>query len=237
MPKGVQFDGDYDKVAAYAEWLALAYTNMHMKPQVLEDEGITEGSGRVGAIFTDRKKTYTYINRKEGMSVTRKGLETDKREYPPVVSEICTALWDTILLSNGDRKPVFDLAKRSIDRFMRGAYEKSKWAVSVKYNRTESGTPPHVLLAQRAALETPDIAPKLGDRFQYVVCKSIKIGAELHECMFLLQEVLERDDLVPDTDYYWESKLQNAIERFFDALGMPEAIKDLRPTFQKPIMQ
>jgi len=235
MPKGTQFGGDYDRMSAYAKWLALAYTNMHTKPHVLEDEGITEGNGRVGAIFTDRKKTYTYINRKEGMSVTRKGLETDKREYPPVVSEICTALWDTILLSDGDRQPVFDLAKVSIDRFMRGDYPKEKWAISVKYNRTEFGTPPHVLLAQRAAAETPDIAPKLGDRFQYVVCKSIKVGAELHECMFLLQDVLQRADLVPDPDYYWESKLKNAVERFFDALGMPQAIVDLRPTFQKCI--
>lgn len=235
MPKGPQFGGDYEKVSAYASRTAQAYTYMHCKPHVLEDEGITEGGGRVGAIFTDRKKCYCYVNRKEGMSVTRKGLETDKREYPPVVSEIGRELWDSILLSDGNISPVLELAKKRIDSFMKGEYEKSKWAISVKYNRTESGMPPHVLLAQRAALETPDIAPKLGERFQYVVCRSVKIGAELHECMFLLPEVLERTDLIPDTDYYWMSKLQNAVERFFDALGVSNALQILKPTFQKSI--
>ncbi len=238
MTLGPQFGGDFGAAKKYAKQLSDMYTCMHMQPHYLEDEGITKGGGKVGAIFTEKKKTYTYIIM-DSMKITRKGLETDKREYPPVVSKICEELWDNILLSDSTnvKQETLELARASVQKFIRGDHPKEDWAISVKYNRTESSKPPHVILAERAAVETPDIAPVLSHRFKYVVCKTNKVCTELHEQMHIFEEFM-RDGaaLEIDTEYYWESKLRNVLERFFSAIKMPHAIKEITPTKQKNIV-
>jgi len=206
----------WEEHEAYAAWVALRYTAMHTRPHVLEDEGITDG-----AVFTACQKTYCYFNRKTG-DVTRKGLETDKREYPPAVKTLAKRMWNAALERPGPE--VEGVVRACLAEFDGGlrSFPIEDWAVSVKYNRTEKTKPAHVQLAERAAVDTPDVAPHLGERFQYVVCvppKGSPTDLPLADRMQLLA-VAKDKGLIPDIGYYWESKFKRPIQRLLRAVGV-----------------
>ncbi len=210
MPMTRQF-GTLEETKEHGDKLALVYTAMHAKPNVLEQEGIMKPS-----IFLPTKKTYTYKNWLNGGKITSKGTEEVKREYAIAVRETMGDLWT--LLREGKREEVLWAANEKIAQFLDSDFyiPPSKLARSVQYNKTEKFTPAHGVLAQRLRRTDPHLAPEYGDRFEYVVCQTLNKKTKLQDRIHHLTSVEQSmGKLVPDRLYYFEHQMLACLKRFF----------------------
>jgi DNA polymerase elongation subunit (family B) len=210
MPMTSQFE-TLEETKAHGDRLALIYTAMHTKPNVLEQEGIMKPS-----IFLPTKKTYTYKNWLNGGKITSKGTEEVKREYAIAVRETMGELWT--LLREGKREEVLKVANERIAQFLNPDHyiPPSKLARSVQYNKTEKSTPAHGVLAQRLRRTDPHLAPEYGDRFEFVVCQTLNKKTKLKDRIFHLTSVEQSEGkLVPDRLYYFEHQMLACLKRFF----------------------
>ncbi len=152
----------------------------------------------------------------EGMDM--KGIETVRRDWPPIVSDTMEEVID-IILKEGDINKAIKHVKEIINEIANRdvSLEKLQVVKSItKKLENYDGVLPHIELAKKMKRRDPSNAPAPGQRIPYVIIEGNQMISKRVESPDYIRE----NDLKVDTDYYINSQLLPPLERIFNVIGV-----------------
>lgn len=150
--------------------------------------------------------------------IEMKGIETVRRDWCPLVSDVMEEILK-IILKEGDIQKSIALIKNVIDKLKKGEIEMEKLTIIkgiTKNIESYEGMQPHIELAKKLKARNPHDPPKVGDRLGFVIIKGNQILSKRTED----PEYVRTHKLQTDSDYYIHSQLFPPLERIFSAIGV-----------------
>ncbi|MBI4174067.1 MAG: ribonuclease H-like domain-containing protein [Candidatus Aenigmarchaeota archaeon] len=147
-----------------------------------------------------------------------KGIETVRRDWCPLASELMLDVLNTVL-KEGDIAKAMELVKNTIADLRAGKIPLEKLTIIkgiTKSIESYEGTLPHIELARKLAKRNPQDPPKVGDRLGFVIIKGDQMLSKRAED----PQYVEQNKLQLDSDYYIQSQIFPPVERIFAALGI-----------------
>lgn len=150
--------------------------------------------------------------------IEMRGIETVRRDWCPLVSEIMVDVLN-IILKEGDVQRAATLVKETLDKLKKGQIPMEKLTVIKGIAQSLDsyrGTLPHIELARKIASRNPQEPPRIGDRLGFVIVKGNMMLSKRAED----PAYAAKHNLPIDSDYYIESQLFPPIERIFSSMGI-----------------
>jgi len=150
--------------------------------------------------------------------IETKGIETVRRDWCELVSEVVQRMLNIILKENDVHKAVEEF-KQTINDIETGKIDINKLVITKTITKnidTYKGIQPHIELAKRLRKRNPADAPGVGDRIGFVIIKGAELLSKRAEDPFYVIE--NKIDI--DTNYYIENQLLPPLERLLEALGV-----------------
>ncbi len=152
----------------------------------------------------------------EGMDM--KGIETVRRDWPPIVSDTMEKVID-IILKEGDINKAIGHVKEIIDKIegREVPLEDLQVVKSItKKIENYDGVLPHIELAKKMKNRDPSDAPTPGQRIPYIIIEGNQMLSKRVEHPDYIRE----NKLKVDTEYYINSQLLPPLERIFNVIGV-----------------
>ncbi len=153
-----------------------------------------------------------------GDEIEMRGIETVRRDWCPLVSELMLEVLNTIL-REGDLAKAIELVKTTINDLRNGKIPLEKLTIIkgiTKSVESYEGMLPHIELARKLSVRNPQNPPKIGDRLGFVIVKGDQMLSKRAED----PKYAEQNKIQLDSDYYIESQLFPPIERILSAVGI-----------------
>ena len=150
--------------------------------------------------------------------IEMRGIETVRRDWCPLVSELMEKVLNTIL-KEGDLAKAIELVKCTINDLRAGKIPLEKLTIIkgiTKHIDNYEGMLPHIELARKLTKRNPQDPPKIGDRLGFVIIKGDQMLSKRAED----PKYVEQNKIQLDSDYYTESQLLPPIERILNAVGI-----------------
>jgi DNA polymerase I len=150
--------------------------------------------------------------------IEMRGIETIRRDWCPLVSEVMNSVI-RIVLKEGDTDKAIAEIKCVIEKLKKGEIPLEKLTVVKGITKGVDGykgTLPHIELARKMAARSPRDAPKIGDRLGFVIIKGNEMLSKRSEDPKYVQE----HGLQIDSDYYINNQVFPPIERILNAMGI-----------------
>lgn len=150
--------------------------------------------------------------------IEMRGIETVRRDWCPLVSELMVQVLN-IILKEGDLGKAIELVKRTIDDLRNGKIPLEKLTIIkgvTKSIESYEGMLPHIELARKLTMRNPQDPPKIGDRLGFVIVKGDQMLSKRAED----PKYVERNNIQLDSDYYIQSQLFPPVERIFSSVGI-----------------
>lgn len=151
-------------------------------------------------------------------NIEMRGIETVRRDWCPLVSELMEKVLHTIL-KEGDLAKAIELVKSTINDLRTGKIPLEKLTIIkgiTKNIDNYEGMLPHIELARKLTKRNPHDPPKIGDRLGFVIIKGDQMLSKRAED----PKYVEQNRIQIDSDYYIESQLLPPIERILVAVGI-----------------
>ncbi len=164
---------------------------------------------------------FDYSNNQWLDKMDMKGIETVRRDWCPLVSEVMSDVLSIIIKEN-DVKKAIENTKTIINNLRNNQVPLEKLTVIKGITRSigdYKAMLPHIELAKKMKLRDPATAPNVGDRLGFVIIK----GNELISKRAEDPEYVVKNKLQIDSDYYIQSQLLPPLERIFVSLGVDRA--------------
>src|SRR3989344_5755165 len=129
-----------------------------------------------------------------------RGIETVRRDWCPIVSELMLDVLNTIL-KEGDLAKAKDLVRKTLDDLKQGRIPLSKLTIVKGITKSLDGYEgmlPHIEAARKMAARNPQDAPGVGDRIGYVIIKGDQLLSKRAED----PKYVEEHKIALDPDYY-----------------------------------
>jgi DNA polymerase I len=173
-------------------------------------------------LILTKKRYVGWSFRKEGDewkdSIEMKGIETVRRDWCPLVSEIMKEVIN-IILKEGDVQKAMVSVRKVIDDLKQGKVDLDKLTVikSITKNvESYDGILPHIELARKMSVRNPQDPPKIGDRIGFVIIRGNQLLSKRAED----PAYIKKNNLEIDSDYYIRQQLIPPIERIFSSLNI-----------------
>ena len=150
-----------------------------------------------------------------------RGIETVRRDWCPLVSELMLQVLNTVL-KEGDLAKAIELVKGTINDLRSGNIPMEKLTIIkgiTKSVESYEGMLPHIELARKLTARNPQDPPKIGDRLGFVIVKGDQMLSKRAED----PKYAEQNKIPLDSDYYIQSQLFPPIERIFSAVGVQKS--------------
>jgi len=150
--------------------------------------------------------------------IEMKGIETVRRDWAPIVSELMTEIIG-IILKERDVQKAASRVKDVLKELSGGRLPMEKLTIVKGLQKpinSYNGTLPHIELARKLTKRNPAEAPKVGERLGYVIIRGtspLSMRAEDPEWA-------EKQNLQVDVEYYTNNQLLPPIERILGAAGV-----------------
>lgn len=151
-------------------------------------------------------------------SIDMRGIETIRRDWCPLVSELQEEII-SIILKEGDPQKAITMVKNTIEKLKKGEIGLEKLTVIKSITKSigsYDGMLPHIELARKIMLRNPQEPPKVGDRLSYVIIKGNQMLSKRAED----PEYVKKHKIDIDADYYIENQILPPIERLFAAMNV-----------------
>ncbi|MFA4820337.1 MAG: DNA polymerase domain-containing protein [Candidatus Aenigmatarchaeota archaeon] len=150
--------------------------------------------------------------------IEMRGIETVRRDWCPLVSELMEKVLHTIL-KEGDLAKAIELVKSTINDLRDGKIPLEKLTIIkgiTKHVDSYEGMLPHIELARKLTKRNPHDPPKIGDRLGFVIIKGDQMLSKRAED----PKYVEQNKIQLDSDYYIQNQLFPPIERILTAVGI-----------------
>ncbi|MBI2172733.1 MAG: hypothetical protein HYT73_00795 [Candidatus Aenigmarchaeota archaeon] len=152
-------------------------------------------------------------------SIDMKGIETVRRDWCPLVSELMLKIIN-IMLKEGDIHLAMNEVKGILDKLKRGEIPLEKLTVIkglTKSIENYDGMLPHIEVAKKLAARNPHDPPKIGDRIGFVILKGNNhlLSKRADDPKYVAENGLQID-----SEYYISSQLLPPIERILNSVGV-----------------
>lgn len=150
--------------------------------------------------------------------IEMRGIETVRRDWCSLVSEIMLKVLDTIL-KEGDLAKSIELLRSTINDLKQGNIPLEKLTIIkgiTKSVDSYEGMLPHIELARKLTVRNPQNPPKIGDRLGFVIIRGDQMLSKRAED----PTYVEKNKIPIDSDYYIESQLFPPIERILTSVGI-----------------
>ncbi len=147
-----------------------------------------------------------------------KGIETVRRDWCNLVSEVLTNTLNIILKEQNPEKAV-SYMKDIVQKLQDNKIELDKLVITkgiTKRPEEYKGMLPHINLAKKMKERMVGDAPTVGDRIGFVIVKGLQSISERAED----PEYIRQHNLKVDPKYYIENQLLPPLERVFEAMGI-----------------
>jgi DNA polymerase I len=164
---------------------------------------------------------YEYVGDSWVNEIEMKGIETVRRDWCPLVSEVMLKVLDT-LLKEGDLEKSIMLVKDVLTKLRNNQVDIDKLTVVkgiAKPVSSYEGTLPHIELAKKIAIRNPQEAPGIGDRIGFVIIKGNQLLSKRAED----PKYVRKNKIQVDSDYYIMNQLLPPIERIFASVGIEKS--------------
>ncbi len=153
--------------------------------------------------------------------IEMKGIETVRRDWCPLVSELMNKVLITVL-KEGDLTKAIEIVKSTIDDLKNGKIPLEKLTITKgiqKSIESYEGMLPHIELARKLTARNPQDPPKIGDRLGFVIIKGDQMLSKRAED----PDYVRKNNIKLDPDYYINSQLFPPIERIFSSVGIQKS--------------
>lgn len=150
-----------------------------------------------------------------------RGIETVRRDWCPLVSELMLQVLNTVL-KEGDLAKAIELVKGTINDLREGKIPLEKLTIIkgiTKSVESYEGMLPHIELARKLTIRNPQDPPKIGDRLGFVIIKGDQMLSKRAED----PKFVEQNKIPLDSDYYIQSQLFPPVERIFASVGIQKS--------------
>jgi DNA polymerase, archaea type len=161
---------------------------------------------------------YEMIGDKWVSEIEMRGIETVRRDWCPLVSELMMDVLNS-LLKEGDLQKSITVVKGVIEKLRNNEVDLEKLTVVkgiTKHVDSYEGMLPHIELARKLTIRNPQEAPRIGDRLGFVIIKGNQILSKRAED----PNYVRKHKIEIDSDYYIQSQLLPPIERIFSSVGI-----------------
>ncbi|MHA1595275.1 MAG: DNA-directed DNA polymerase [Candidatus Baldrarchaeia archaeon] len=150
--------------------------------------------------------------------IDMKGIETVRREWCDLVSEVMETILDILLRENNVEKAV-NYFRTVVKDLKEGKIPLEKLILTrslSKLPKEYKAKQPHVVLAEKLRKRQGKMAPSVGERIAFVIVKGKgSIAERAEDPEYVMENGLEIDD-----EYYLEKQLLQPAERLFKPLGI-----------------
>ncbi len=153
--------------------------------------------------------------------IQMRGIETVRRDWCPLVSELMLQVINTVL-KEGDLAKAIELVKGTINDLKAGNIPLEKLTIIkgiTKSIESYEGMLPHIELARKLTVRNPQDPPKIGDRLGFVIIKGDQMLSKRAED----PKYAEEHKIQLDSDYYIQSQIFPPVERIFAAVGIQKS--------------
>lgn len=150
--------------------------------------------------------------------IEMKGIETVRRDWCPLVSEVMEDILG-VILKEGDVNKALTRMKDVMEKLKKGEIPLEKLTIVkgiTKSIESYESLSPHIEVAKKLKARNPHEPPKVGDRLGFVIIKGNQILSKRAED----PEHAKTHKLQIDSDYYIQSQLFPPLERIFSAMGI-----------------
>lgn len=150
--------------------------------------------------------------------IEMRGIETVRRDWCPLVSDVMNNIINIILKEGDTQKAIVEI-KCVIEKLKKGEISLEKLTIVKGITKGVDGykgTLPHIELARKMTQRSPRDAPKIGDRIGFVIIKGNEMLSKRAEDPKYVKE----HDLQIDPDYYINNQVFPPIERILNAMGI-----------------
>ncbi len=176
---------------------------------------------RTFLILTKKRYAGWKFDKKNGewkSKIDMKGIETVRRDWCPLVSEVMNEVLK-IILTEGDVKRAISLVRETINELKAGKIPVEKLTIFKGITKSPDkydGMLPHIELAKKMARRNPAEAPRVGDRIGFVIIRGNQMLSKRAED----PKYVKKHNIQIDSDYYINNQLLPPIERIFEVLGV-----------------
>lgn len=169
------------------------------------------------------KKRYTgwkfeWTGEKWEDKIDMRGIETVRRDWCPLVSEVMNNVIKIILKEGDIQKAIVEI-KCVIEKLKRGEIPLEKLTIVKGITKGVDGykgTLPHIELARKMTARTPRDAPKIGDRIGFIIVKGNEmLSKRAEDPKYAVEHGLQTD-----SDYYINNQVFPPLERILNAMGI-----------------
>ncbi len=164
---------------------------------------------------------YEIADGKWAREIEMRGIETVRRDWCPLVSEVMLEVLET-LLGEGDLQKAISVVKDVLEKLRNNQIGLEKLTIVkgiTKGIESYDGTLPHIELARKMASRNPQEAPKVGDRLGFVIIRGNQLLSKRAED----PKYVRKHGLQIDSDYYIYNQLLPPIERIFAAVDVDKS--------------
>lgn len=150
--------------------------------------------------------------------VEMKGIETVRRDWCPLVTEVMSKVINTIL-KEGDVQKAIEIVKETIEKLRKNQIPLEKLTVIkgiTKSLESYDGLLPHIEVARKMTARNPGNAPAVGERIGFVIVKGNMLLSKRAED----PAYVRKNKLQIDSDYYIDCQLLPPIERILISVGV-----------------
>jgi DNA polymerase I len=153
--------------------------------------------------------------------IEMRGIETIRRDWCPLVSDIMNSVIN-IILKEGDTQKAIEEIKCVIEKLKKGEIPLEKLTIIKGITKGVDGYKgmlPHIELARKMTRRSPRDAPKIGDRIGFVIIKGNGLLSKRAEDPKYVRE----HGLQIDSDYYVNNQVFPPLERILNATGVEKS--------------
>lgn len=150
--------------------------------------------------------------------IDMKGIETVRRDWPPIVSDTMEEVIE-IILEEGHINEAVEHVQEIITKLYNDEVPLERLQVVKSLSKKPEnydGVLPHIELAKKIKDRDPSNAPMPGDRIPFIIIKGNQMLSERSEHPDYIRE----NGLEVDSDYYIHSQLLPPLERIFEGIGV-----------------
>ncbi|MBI4170617.1 MAG: hypothetical protein HY514_02900 [Candidatus Aenigmarchaeota archaeon] len=153
--------------------------------------------------------------------IEMRGIETVRRDWCPLVSQVMLDVLD-ILLKEGDLQKAIDVVKDVLEKLRHNQIDLDRLTIIkgiTKHVDSYEGLLPHIELARKMTMRNPQAAPRIGDRIGFVIIRGNQLLSKRAED----PEYVKKNNIEIDSDYYIHNQLLPPLERIFTSVGVEKS--------------
>ncbi|MCK4497386.1 MAG: hypothetical protein KAU24_04265, partial [Candidatus Aenigmarchaeota archaeon] len=154
-------------------------------------------------------------------SIEMKGIETVRRDWCELVSDVMKEVIDLIVKKDSIKEATHYFGG-VVDKLLEGNIPIQKLIITKTMTKLPdhyAGMQPHIELVKKIRTRSPRDAPGVGDRIGYVIVKGTGLlSKRAEDPVFVVEKGLQTD-----SKYYIENQLLPPVERIFSALGISKS--------------